>query len=521
MRSWVLGLAAALAMAGAGPGAAWAQTPAASLEALTAPANETLFMHGGLIAARDGAVVFRRFEGMADAAAGVLNDASTVFQTASAAKPFTSIAILQLRDAGKLDLDDPVARLLPGFPVPDITVRHLLTHTSGLPDLELFEAVVAADPDHVVTAEDLLPALKAWSQPPPFAPGARFQYSNTNYQLLALIVSTVSGEPFPDYLRRHLFAPAGMNSTYALGGRPPRGAARTPAVNHVMPLLFMAAPVDVRHVELQDARQAQRFRYEGHHLGSTLGDQNVFTTLDDLVRFDAALLRGRVLSLRSQEEAYAPVRRGDGSEYQETEVYQAYGVACSYGMGWEVCRHPRYGRLVGHMGYNRGVATAIYRNLDHGQLIAFYDNTDGDDFAAKTAAVAAVLNGDPAPDLPRRRSLTRAYGVALVEAGPTEALILFNRHRADTAAWAFTRQGLNRLGYDLLRNGRPELALEPFRLNVVLNPDNASAYDSLGEGLAINGRTAEAVAAYRRSLELEPENPGGREALERLEGRTP
>lgn len=517
MRSWILGLAAAVMAAGA----AWAQTPAASLEALTGPVNETLFMHGGLIAARDGAPVFRRFEGMADEAAGAPNDASTVFQTASAAKPFTAIAVLQLRDAGKLELDNPVARLLPGFPYPAITVRHLLTHTSGLPDLELFEALVVAHPDHVVTGEDLLPALGAWPQPPAFAPGARFQYSNTNYQLLALIVSTVSGEAFPDYLRRHLFAPAGMNSTYALGGRPPRGPARAAAINHVMPLLFMAAPVDVRHVELQDARQARRFRYEGHNLGSTLGDQNVFTTLDDLVRFDAALRRGRILSLGSQEEAYAPVRLSDGSEYQETEVYQAYGVACSYGMGWEVCRHPRYGRLVGHMGYNRGIATAIYRNLDRAELIAFYDNFDGDDFAAKTAAVAAVLSGEPAPELPRRRSLTRAYGVALVEAGPIDALILFNRHKADAAAWGWTRQGLNRLGYDLLRNGRPDLALEPFRLNIVLNPDNASAYDSLGEGLAVNGRTDEAVAAYRRSLELEPDNPAGRQALERLEGRTP
>lgn len=104
--------------------------------------------------------------------------------------------------------------------------------------------------------------------------------------------------------------------------------------------------------------------------------------------------------------------------------------------------------------------------------------------------------------------------------GATVALMLFNRLRNDTGQWTFTPRGLNVLGYDLLREGHKELALEPFFLNVILNPENAAFYDSLGEGLAANGKTHDAIAAYRRSLELNPDNPQGRDALQRLEAST-
>ncbi|MDZ4690122.1 serine hydrolase domain-containing protein [Terricaulis sp.] len=495
---------------------ALAQTPRARIAAILTPQNEQPVYNGGVLAVADGRVVYRGADGFADFAAGRRLRPDDVFQAASMAKPFTSTAVLQLRDRGLLRLDDRVSQHLEGFPFDAITIRHLLTHTSGLPDLELFETLIAADPAHVVSAEDLLPALSAWTRPLAFEPGAAFRYSNTNYQLLALIVARVSQQPFGVYVRDHIFRPAGMRHSYVLG-TPPLARTRPSVLNQSFATMYAEPQQDVRTIQVNDARLMRRLRYETFNMGSTLGDQNLFTTLDDLRRFDAALRSGRVLSHATQAEAYAPVRLNDGTEYRESEVYIAYGVPCSYGMGWETCAHPDFGRLVGHAGYSRGIATMFYRNVERRQMIAMFDNADMGDFAQKFASIANALNGAPPVEFSRSRSLTRAYGRMLVRDGAGAARAFFDAHRGDTAAWTFTPRGLNQLGYDLLRNGHEALALEAFRLNVELNPDHAGYWDSLGEGLGVNGMRDEAIAAYRRSLELNPDNESGRAALQRLE----
>lgn len=511
MRSLIFALAMLL-----GVGTASAQTPAQRIASVLETRNEQPAINGGVLAIADGRVIHRSVRGYADFATGTRLRTVDAFQTASMAKPFTSTAVLQLRDRGMLRLDDRVSQYLEGFPFETITIRHLLTHTSGLPDLELFEPLIATDPDHIVSGDDLLPALLAWRQDLAFEPGAQFRYSNTNYQLLAVLVTRVSGQPFGDYLRDHVFRPAHMRHSYALGASP-LSRTRAPVLTQSFATMFAETQQDVRRIDVNDPRLMRRLRYETINMGSTLGDQNIFTTLDDLRRFDAALRSGRILSLSTQTEAYAPVRLNDGSEYRESEVYVAYGVACSYGMGWETCAHPQFGRLVGHAGHNRGITTMLYRNLDRGQMIAMFDNADIGDFAQKTASIANALNGEPEVAFSRARSLTRAYGRMLVAQGADAARAFFDAHRNDTEGWAYTARGLNQLGYDLLRNGHAGLALAPLRLNVELSPDHAGYWDSLGEGLAANGMRAEAIAAYRRSLALNSDNESGRAALQRLE----
>lgn len=499
-----------------GVGVASAQTPTQRIATVLETRHEQPVLNGGVLAIDRGRVVYRGVQGFADIANGARSRNDDVFQTASMAKPFTSTAVLQLRDRGLLRLDDRVSQYLNGFPFETITIRHLLTHTSGLPDLELFEPLIATDPEHIVSGDDLLPALRAWSQPLPFEPGAQFRYSNTNYQLLAVLVTRVSGQPFGAYLREHVFRPARMRHSYALGTTP-LSRTRAPVLAQSFPTMFAETQQDVRLINVNDPRLMRRLRYETVNMGSTLGDQNIFTTLEDLRRFDAALRSGQILALSTQAEAYAPVRLNDGAEYRESEVYIAYGVACSYGMGWETCAHPQFGRLVGHAGYNRGIATMLYRNLDRGQMIAMFDNADIGDFAQKVSSIANALNDVAPVEFSRTRSLTRAYGRVLVRDGETAARLFFAAHKDDISAWTYTARGLNQLGYDLLRNGHERLALDPFRLNVELNPDHAGYWDSLGEGLAANGMREDAIAAYQRSLALEPENDGGRAALARLE----
>ena len=480
-------------------------------------ANDPGFFNGGLLIARGTSPVVQKAAGFADFANKAPLTPDSVFQLASAAKPFTSVAVLQLRDRGRLRLDDPVAKHLPGFPYPRITIRHLLTHTSGLPDLELFEPLVAKEPAHVVSGADLVPALAAWQKPVRFHPGEQFRYSNINYQLLAELVARVSGRPFATYVREAIFRPAGMNSSFVLGGRA-IGRHRRPVANHVYAVMYRDQPEDVRTLDYPDARMMRPYRYEGFNLGSTVGDQNVFSTLSDLVLFDRALRSGRILSLKSQQEAYAPVRLNNGSDYAEPGIYDLYASKCSYGMGWEVCRHPTRGRLVGHAGYNRGIATIFYRELDSGLAAAMFDNGDTGDFPKKFASAINIAHGEAPLPIDRRRSAAREYGHLLVTQGSAAARAALDRLRADPEHWITSRAGLNRLGYNLLHNGKTALAIEAFRTNVEFHPDDANAYDSLGEALAANGQKADAILAYRRSLELKPDNEKGKAALKALEG---
>lgn len=492
-----------------------ASTPDATAEKFFGKFDPSFF-NGGVLVSRLARPVTVRVEGYAGFATKTPLRRESVFQLASAAKPFTSTAVLQLRDRGRLKLDDPVARHLSGFPYPAITVRHLLTHTSGLPDLELFEPLIAAQPTHIVSGTDLIPALVGWQKPVRFKAGAQFRYSNVNYQLLAQLVATITYRPFGVYVRDHILRPAGMRSSFVLG-TPPITQTGMPIGNHVLAVMFRTEPEDVRRLDYSDKVMMRPYRYEGFNLGSTVGDQNLFSTLADLERFDQALRSGRILSKKSQEEAYAPVRLNDGSDYSEPAIYDLYASRCSYGMGWEICRHPNRGRLVGHAGYNRGIAVMLYRELDGGLMAAMYDNADTVDFAKKFASVINIAHGEAPLAVSRQRSAAREYGRALIDEGPVSALILFGRLRADPDHWTVTKGGLNRLGYDLLRNGYAALALEPFRINLLLHPDDAGVLDSYGEVLAANSRAKEAILAYRRSLELKPDNETAKAALKSLE----
>jgi CubicO group peptidase (beta-lactamase class C family) len=166
---------------------------------------------GAVLVARGDKVLFRRAYGMANYELQVPNTPETRFHIASVSKPFTAAAILQLQEQGRLNVADHVSRYLPDFPNGDrITLDNLLTHTSGipnvnnLPDYDLFARAPHSLPELVAKFADL--ALD-------FQPGANYRYSNSNYNLLALVVEKVSRESYGDYLRKHIFDPAGMRDS--------------------------------------------------------------------------------------------------------------------------------------------------------------------------------------------------------------------------------------------------------------------------------------------------------------------
>ena len=176
-----------------------------------APLLRTNNFSGVVVVARRGEILFSRGYGLADAEQGVANAPDTVFQIASLSKPFTAAAILRLAERGRIDLHAPLSRVLPDYPGGDrLTIHHLLSHRSGIPNVNDFDEYEAIQLRPQTTG-NLVALFK--SKPLEFAPGARYAYSNSNYNLLAHIIERVSGQSYGDFLQREILAPLAMAHT--------------------------------------------------------------------------------------------------------------------------------------------------------------------------------------------------------------------------------------------------------------------------------------------------------------------
>jgi len=191
-----------------------ATTPAGRVDQVMAPFSGPDRPGGVVAVTRGGRIVFARGYGLANVEDTTPNTPSTIYHMASVSKQFTAFAISMLADQGRLSLDDDVHRFIPELPDYGhaITLRHLLTHTSGIRDQWELWGMAGGDLDDVIRHEELLRLIRSQRELN-FAPGNRYLYSNSGYTLLAEVVSRVSGQPFPAWMREHIFLPLGMTHT--------------------------------------------------------------------------------------------------------------------------------------------------------------------------------------------------------------------------------------------------------------------------------------------------------------------
>lgn len=171
--------------------------------------------NGAIVLTRKGQVVFERGVGWADREAGRAFTPDTAADGASLAKTFTAAAMQLLVAQGKVSLDDPVAKHLPTYPHKATRVRHIVGHSDGLPDYEVFDA--ALPPGTLRTGELMLRELVRSAAPPAFEPGTRFEYSNFGFDVAAMVIERASGQPYEAFVRQHFFGPLGMQHSF---GRP-------------------------------------------------------------------------------------------------------------------------------------------------------------------------------------------------------------------------------------------------------------------------------------------------------------
>lgn len=471
--------------------------------------------NGNILIANQGKTLVDFCSGYADFQHSRLNSPQTQFNLASIAKVMTATAVLQLRDKNKFKLDEPVKKYLKEFPYKDITIRHLLTHTSGLPDLELFEDLVKQFPDTVITNKNVLPELSKWKYGLYFKPGEELRYCNTEYNVLALLIEKTSHINYADYMATYIFKPGGMKTAY-VATYP--GATGLNDAGLAIPQMRPHPGYDPAFVPTDSI---SRFRYLTYNNSGTVGQGNIICTTTDLLQFDRAYFSGKLIKQSTIDEALVPVKLNNNAVYfsPQMDTMPGEGKMC-YGLGWEIFEQPLFGKSVGHGGFKFGLATFYLHNLDKNQTILGYDNTAGSEFGRLLNSTLLLLNNYPPMEFRTKQSLVTRYGTALVSKGIDHGAVVFNANKADTASYYLNEGEMNNLGYDLFYNstfaGHRKLALEVFKLATLIFPDSFNTYDSYGQLLRDMGKRAEAILMYKKSIVLNPDNEDGRKILTEL-----
>lgn len=317
-----------------------------------------------VIVVKDGRTLFRKAYGMANLELGVALQPDMVFRLGSITKQFTATAILMLAEEGKLSLQDPIEKHLPGYPTQGhtITIEHLLTHTSGIQSYTDVPGWMTSRIQGAMTVSELVDGFK--KEPMQFAPGERWAYNNSGYILLGAIIEKASGKTYEAFVRERIFEPLGMTSSYY---------DRTEAI-----IPKRAPGYTLEGDQPKNARYLSMTQpYSAGALASTV---------DDLARWDASLYTEKLLKKASLDRARTPYVLKDGK-------------ATGYGYGWGVSTL-RGRRAISHGGGIFGFSTYAVRLPDERVYVAVLCNSDSPpaDPEYLGQKIAALAVGDPFPE---------------------------------------------------------------------------------------------------------------------------
>jgi CubicO group peptidase (beta-lactamase class C family) len=281
--------------------------------------------NGGILIAKNGVVVYEKYIGFKNPHLKDSLTADIPFQIASTSKTFTSAAVLQLVQQGKISLQDPFVKYFPGFPYPDITVKMLLSQRSGLPEYLYFFEKQGWDRKAFATNNDVINAFINWQPGRAFRADSHFDYCNSNFVLLASLVEKVSGMPFPQYMKQNIFEPLHMDHTYIK------------TINDSMQSAHSYQP--------NGAEWAMDFS------DGTYGDKNVYSTPRDLLKWDQSLYTNQILSQQMLDSAFTPYSNEKRSIH-------------NYGLGWRMLIYPNGKKIIYHNGRWHGFNSAFDRLVD-------------------------------------------------------------------------------------------------------------------------------------------------------------
>lgn len=368
--------------------------------------NKTNAPGCGVAVSRNGALIYGRGFGMASLELGVPVTRTSVFPAASISKQFAATSILLLAQRGQLSLEDPVWKFIPDWVNRNqrITVRHLLTHTSGL--LEAFTLIGVASPrEDGINVNDAIARVLARQRGLNFVPGTEFQYNNGGYNLLGTIVKKVSGQTLREFAHDNIFLPLGMTHTH-----------------------FHDDPAKVVPNRVTSySRGKDGFRLARPEAG-IVGNAGLFTTASDLMKW---------------EQNFADTRVGTPAllaEMQRPVMATEWGDGSFYGFGLLIGEH-RGLRTVGHGGGDPGISTYVLRYPDQGLAVTVLGNSDEIPAMALTRGVADIFLAEAFPTAAATNPAHVSAGVNLSPQQLADLAGLYRDPATETLGRFFVRDG--------------------------------------------------------------------------------
>ena len=447
---------------------------------------EKIGYSGSALVAVNGKPAISRGFGYSDVERKIKNTPKTLFDIGSLTKQFTAAAILKLEMQGKLSTDDKITKYFENVP-PDkseITIHQLLRHHAGLP------GVVGGDYEKITQADFVKKVLNA---PLKFPVGAQFSYSNVGFSLLAMIIEKVSGQNYEQYLYENLWRPAGMETT---------GYSR-PSFNK--DLIAVGYKQDVRWgkpIEKEWDKDAPYWHLKGNG--------GILSTVEDLYKWDQALLSEKILSKEAKEKYFHPKL----TDNEHDNSYYAYG--------WDVLRTDRNTTRLWHNGANHVFYADFFRFIDEGVTIILMTNSWQDSFNETGRVVSKIIfepNFEPVlpiADNVANRAFTDEMINTTLAKGLNVATESFQKRKKGID---LLENVLNGKGYDLMKEKKLKEAIEIFKLNTFAFPRSGNAFDSLGEAYLNAGEKGLAAENYKQSLLLDPKNDNARQVLRNLEDK--
>lgn len=442
--------------------------------------NELGQFNGAVLVAEDGNIILSKGYGMADFEKQIPNNNLTKFRLASVTKQFTAMLVMQLVEKGKIKLDGKLSEYLPYYRKDigeKITIHQILSHTAGLANYTNNRQFMQDESSIKVSPKEFV--LKYCSEDLIFEPGTKWEYSNSGFFILGLVIEELTGKTWEENLHENILTPAGMlNSGYEHSDRTyenqAKGYVRTLGEYKPSKFIDMTIP---------------------YSAGS------MYSTIEDMYKWDRILYTDKLLGKEYREKMFTPVMN-------------------NYGYGWQIIEHPvgeKKLKVVTHSGGIFGFNSLETRLVDENKFIMVLNNFEGGNLNQLTIGIVNILYGLDAAN--PKKSAAEELSKLIIQKGIDNALAEFNKFKDNKDEYVTREREINQLGYNLLTEKKIAESVKVFKLNTELYPESWNVYDSYGEALAEAGDKENAILNYKKSIELNPDNEGGKVMLKKLEGK--
>lgn len=423
---------------------------------------------GAILVIKEDKLIISKGYGLANKNTNVLNNSNTIFDIGSNTKQFTSAAILKLVELRKLKLNDPLSKFFKSLPIEkqSITIHQLLTHTAG------FSESIGRDFEEISQKEffEKLFSSKLLSEP-----GEKYSYSNTGYSILGRIIELVSDQSYEGFLNEHLFIPAGMKQTG-----------------------YLLPKWDVKQISrgynrniLETEPTIARYQEGGSVNWHLKGNGGISSTQNDMLLWYKALKTNTILTSESLKKLTTP--------YFPMNSKKTH----SYGYGWVINSSISNALRISHNGSNGAFSHTMIWYPKKDIFIVYATNANSSKVESLAYVVAKIVldeNYSPKPIKNNVYSFTMDYIKQHSKDKSDELLTALKENYADD----FTNEGLfNTVGNLLVRlDENLNWALELFKMNVKLYPEDGNLWDSLGDGYLANNLKEDAIKSFKKAIEL-------------------